>query len=179
MRRLEQNEWPLRSRLPGQNELASQMGVSVVVVREALARLKAQGLLESRQGAGVFVTALPGSPTHVFKVAPLAEGDRRRLSDVFEVRCTIEVAAAELAAKRRDGADVLRCTEALKQLKAALASGEDAVAEDLEFHLAIAKASHNEFYPELLRHLHETLTEAIRAARQRTRAMPGRLSTLR
>ena len=61
LRRLAQNEWPLRGRLPGQNALAAQMKVSVVVVREALARLKAEGLVESRLGAGVFVVALPGT----------------------------------------------------------------------------------------------------------------------
>jgi DNA-binding FadR family transcriptional regulator len=177
LRRLANNEWPVRARLPGQNELAKQMSVSVVVVREALARLKAEGLVEPRQGAGVFVVALPGT-ARAFKVAALAEGDRKRLTDVFEVRITIEVAAAQMAAQRRLGPDVLACTEAFKQLKAALAAGEDAVAEDFEFHLSIAKASHNEFYPELLRYLHQVLIAAIRTARTQTRSMPGRLRTV-
>lgn len=174
LRRLAQNEWPIGARLPGQSALALQMKVSVVVVREALARLKAEGLVASRQGAGVFVQALPGT-ARLFKVAALAAGDWQRLTDVFEVRCTVEVAAAEMAALRRDSADVLACTEALKQLKAALAAGDDAIVEDLDFHLAIAKASHNEFYPDLLRHLHQVLVEAIRTSRVRTRSIPGRL----
>lgn len=172
--RIAQGEWPLHARLPGQNLLGAQMKVSVVVVREALARLKAEGLVEARQGAGVFVVGLPGA-ARSFKVEALADGDRRRLRDVFEVRCTVEVAAAEMAARRRLSADVLACTEALKQLKAALAAGDDAVAEDFDFHLAIAKASHNAFYPDLLGHLHQVLVDAIRVSRQQTRTMPGRL----
>lgn len=173
-RRLADREWPVRGRLPGQTELAKQMNVSVVVVREALARLKAEGLVESRQGAGVFVAALPGM-AQVFKVAALASDDRQRLKDVFEVRCTIEVAAAQMAAQRRQSTDVIACTEALKQLKAALAAGGDAIAEDFEFHLSIATASHNAFYPQLLRYLHQVLLDAMRAARTRTLSMPGRL----
>lgn len=172
--RLAQREWRLGDRLPGQNTLAAEMKVSVVVVREALARLKAEGLVESRQGAGVFVTAAVDAP-QAFRVAALTEGDRRRLTEVLEVRCTIEVAAAELAARRRDGDDVLALTEAFKRLKAALAEGGDAIDEDFEFHLAIARATHNEFYPDLLRYLHQVLLQAIRTSRKQTRTMPGRL----
>lgn len=172
--RLSQKEWPIGARLPGQNVLAAELGVSVVVVREALARLKAEGLVESRQGAGVFVLAAPEAPRG-FKVASLTDGDPVRLAAVLEVRSSIEVAAAELAAARRTPDDVRDCTDAFKQLRAALAAGGEAIAEDFNFHLAVAKASHNEFYPELLRYLHHVLTLAISASRARTRTMPRRL----
>jgi DNA-binding FadR family transcriptional regulator len=174
LKRIEQNEWAVGARMPGQNVLAAELGVSVVVVREALARLKADGLVESRQGAGVFVVST-SEAAKGFRVKHLADGDHRRLAAVLEVRSTIEVAAAELAATRRHADDVDECTDAFKALRAALAKGEEAIAEDFNFHLAIAKASHNEFYPELLRYLHQVLMRSIRASRERTRTMPRRL----
>lgn len=172
--RLSQREWQIGERLPGQNVLSVELGVSVVVVREAMARLKSEGLVESRQGAGVFVVSMPEAPRG-FKVTPLVEGDRSRLAAVLEVRSSIEVAAAELACLRRTPEDVHDCTEAFKQLRAALAAGGEAIVEDFNFHLAIAKASHNEFYPELLRYLHHVLILVIRTLRARTRTMPRRL----
>lgn len=172
--RLSQREWQIGARMPGQNVLSVELGVSVVVVREALARLKADGLVESRQGAGVFVLSTPEAPRG-FKVAPLVEGDPVRLAAVLEVRSSIEVAAAELACLRRTPEDIHECTEAFKQLRAALAAGGEAIVEDFNFHLAVAKASHNEFYPELLRYLHHVLILAIRTSRARTRTMPRRL----
>jgi Transcriptional regulators len=174
LKRIEQNEWAVGARMPGQNVLAAELGVSVVVVREALARLKADGLVESRQGAGVFVVST-SEAAKGFRVKHLADGDHRRLAAVLEVRSTIEVAAAELAATRRHADDVDECTDAFKALRAALAKGEEAIAEDFNFHLAIANASHNEFYPELLRYLHQVLMRSIRASRERTRTMPRRL----
>lgn len=171
--RLARGEWPIGARLPGQNELAEHLGVSVVVVREALARLKAEGLLESRQGAGVFVIGNAEAPRG-FKVA-LQTGDFPRLAAVLEVRSSIEVAAAELAAARRNEQDIATCTDAFRRLRAALAGGGDAIAEDFEFHLAIADASHNEFYPELLRYLHHVVLQGLRTQRERTRTMPRRL----
>lgn len=171
--RLARGDWPVGSRLPGQNELAEHLSVSVVVVREALSRVKAEGILESRRGAGVFVIGQAGMPKG-FKVA-LHAGDTPRLEAVLEVRSSIEVAAAELAAARRSEEDVAACTAAFKRLRAALATGSDAISEDFDFHLAIASASHNEFYPELLQYLHQVVLQGLRTQRERTRTMPRRL----
>ncbi len=172
--RLARGEWPIGARLPGQKDLAVELGVSVVVVREALARLRADGLVQPRQGAGVFVVATPDM-SRGFRVARIESTDLLRLAAVLEVRTSIEVAAAQLAAMRRDDEDIAACTQAFRALRASLGSGADAVAEDLDFHLAIARASHNEYYPQLLRHLYEVLMRAVQTAREQTRALPRRL----
>lgn len=173
LERLSQDSMQIGTRLPGQTALAKELGVSVVVVREALARLRSQGLVESRKGAGVFVLSKPGGPSG-FKVSQIADGDLGRLMAVQEVRTTIEVATAELAAKRRSPEDIEACTAAFKRLRAALAAGKEAIHEDFRFHLAIAKASQNEFYPELLQYLHHVLIQSLLASYEETRQLPRR-----
>jgi GntR family transcriptional repressor for pyruvate dehydrogenase complex len=173
LERLSQDSMQIGTRLPGQTALAKELGVSVVVVREALARLRSQGLVESRKGAGVFVLSKPGGPSG-FKVPQIADGDLGRLMAVQEVRTTIEVATAELAAKRRSPEDIEACTAAFKRLRAALAAGKEAIHEHFRFHLAIAKASQNEFYPELLQYLHHVLIQSLLASYEETRQLPRR-----
>lgn len=173
LERLSQDSMQIGTRLPGQTALAKELGVSVVVVREALTRLRSEGLVESRKGAGVFVLSKPGGPSG-FKVPQIADGDRGRLMAVQEVRTTIEVATAELAARRRSPEDIEACTAAFKRLRAALAADQEAIQEDLRFHLAIAKASQNEFYPELLQYLHHVLIQSLLASYEETRQMPRR-----
>lgn len=126
------------ARLPTEKSLGDELGVSRAVVREALSRLKADGMVESRQGSGAFVAARPGSAS--FRLGDGAEAD---LAQVFELRMMVEVAAAELAAQRRRRADLARMRAALADMDAALASrGEGAEADD-RFHRAIADATRN------------------------------------
>lgn len=127
-------------RLPTEARLGEQFAVSRAVVREAIARLKADGLVESRQGAGLFVTARPGAA--VFRMAGGVEGAR----DAFELRLIVEAGAAERAALRHSPASQADIADALEAMEAALAvegpDGAGALADD-RFHCAIAAASGN------------------------------------
>jgi glycolate oxidase len=121
--------------------LAEQLAVSRAVVREAVARLKAEGLVTSRQGSGVYVARCLGAG--VFRMAAGVLGEAHQIEDIFELRLIIEVAAAERAALRRTPADVEAIEAALARMDEAVALSADGVRADDDFHCAIALASGN------------------------------------
>src|SRR5512145_1357854 len=92
------------ARLPTEHALGERFGVSRAVVREAIARLKADGYVETRQGAGAFVADEPGLAS--FRLAPDGRVEPDELGQLFELRAAVEVATARLAAGRRTRADL-------------------------------------------------------------------------
>jgi DNA-binding FadR family transcriptional regulator len=139
-------ELPAGAKLPSEAELLEEYAVSRTVVREAVTRLRAEGLVETQQGRGSFVLAVPEPSS--FTVESSAIRTQRDVLAMVDFRLGIESEAAALAAAHRDHDD-----EAA--LSAALASFTDvgqegAVEADFTFHLAIARATHNRFYVDLL-----------------------------
>ncbi|HEY4200199.1 MAG TPA: FadR/GntR family transcriptional regulator [Devosiaceae bacterium] len=134
-------------RLPTEAQLAASTGVSRTVVREAVASLRAAGLVESRQGAGVFVlSASPG-----FGRFPMAA--RNQIEDVLfvlELRLAVEVEAAALAASRRTDDDIANMEAALDQLLVAQGAGEAGLGADMTFHQAVAQATQNPYFAQFL-----------------------------
>ena len=129
------------ARLPTEMQLVERFAVSRAVVREAIARLKTDGFVESRQGSGAFVAAKPGLAN--FRIdGQLQAAD---LAHVFELRGVIEVGMAELAAQRRSKADVAALDAAFMQMHQALEEGADGAEADDAFHAAIATAAHNPY----------------------------------
>jgi len=130
-------------RLPTEKQLGGRFAVSRAVVREAIARLKSDGYVETRQGAGAFVAARPGLRS--FKLVaeePLAHGDLRHIQ---ELRAAVEGAGAELAARRRTGADLAAIRLELETMAEAIRLGTDASDADGRFHSRIARATHNPY----------------------------------
>ncbi len=139
-------------RLPTEPTLTKQFGVSRTVVREAIAALKAAGILESRQGAGVYVLTPPADENKV----TLFTADYADLSDILEVlelRMAIEIEAAGLAASRRTTAQQMKLFEALKVMENSIEAGHSADTADYEFHKAIAAATNNARYVEFFNFL--------------------------
>lgn len=132
-------------RLPTEKQLVERFSVSRAVVREAIARLKADGFVETRQGAGAFVASRPGLAN--FRIAGNAAGvlEAGDLAHVFELRSVIEVGMAELAAQRRNKADIAALDAAFMQMQRALENGTDGAEADDAFHAAIATAAHNPY----------------------------------
>ncbi|GAA3070350.1 FadR/GntR family transcriptional regulator [Streptosporangium carneum] len=131
-------QWPVGARLPGENALARQLGVGRSTVREAIRALAGAGMLQTRQGAGVFVVA-----TH-----PVEDWQTRlrraSVLHLFEVRGLLEVEAAGLAALRRDDDDLAALDLALAGRRdAALGDDEAFVAADVALHAAVVAAAHN------------------------------------
>lgn len=143
LERIRAGNYPPDSRLPGEHELASMLGVSRPIVRDALARLREQGIVYARQGAGTFVSA-QGSPT-----AQLAYSPVKTIADIqrcYEFRLTIEPAAAYFAAKRRDAAAVQKIAAALADLREATNHQLHRSDADFIFHRAVTEAANNHYY---------------------------------
>jgi DNA-binding FadR family transcriptional regulator len=135
-------------KLPTEAQLTLEYGVSRTVVREAIATLAADGLVEARQGAGIFVS---GHPASTFGSLAAEMGSRVSTAlNVLEVRLAIEVESAALAAARRNPAQLARIDEQFFEFELLLRRGEPTGPADLEFHRAIAEATGNPVYVELL-----------------------------
>lgn len=158
-RRLSSSEWPIGTRLPTEAELTRQFGVSRSVVREALVRLRVDGLITSKQGAGSYVTGHP-SRTVLEHARPSSIADIQRC---YEFRAGIEGEAAFLATERRTPAKIAKMEKCLETLKACINHSEGAD-EDLAFHMAIAEATDNEYFVSTLLSLSQAIRIGIRIA---------------
>lgn len=140
------------SKLPTEPVLTERFGVSRTVIREAIAALKADGLLEPRQGAGVFVLA----PEARASDKPIFEVDYAQVSDVLEIlelRMAIEIEAAGLACQRSSVAQQAKIFEAMEKMEQAIEESAPTAQADFEFHSAIATATNNRRFAEFLEHL--------------------------
>lgn len=149
-------------KLPTEAELTVQFGVSRTVVREAVSRLKSLGLVESRQGSGVFVKPLEFSP---LKFDASAAVSRAAVIQINEVRRSLEAEVAALAAERRTPLDMKRIHRTALALDSAVASGGDGVDEDVALHRAFAEAAQNPFLISTLDYLRQFLEGAVRVTR--------------
>jgi DNA-binding FadR family transcriptional regulator len=135
-------------RLPSEAQLCHEHGVSRTVVREAVAALRADGLVEPRQGAGVFVLA-PRAPVD----EPFKDIDFDRVSsmiELLELRTAVEVEAAGLASLRRSPAQEEQIMECFRKVQRLSASGESTADADFALHLAIADATNNPRFRDFL-----------------------------
>jgi GntR family transcriptional regulator, transcriptional repressor for pyruvate dehydrogenase complex len=160
-------------RLPSEAEMSRQLQVSRPVVREALAFLRADGLVESRQGQGLFVTAQAVLRMRVEDLRPDGAG----LLDLLEMRRALEAETARLAAERRTPADVAKLRAALQAMAEADEAGRDGVAEDLAFHLAIATTSRNPLLIKMIHFWSALLKDAIALIREADKADEAVLQT--
>ncbi|TAG03903.1 MAG: FadR family transcriptional regulator [Betaproteobacteria bacterium] len=140
---LDMNLWKVGEKLPTEMALAESLGVSRPVIREALARLRADGRIETRQGAGAFVA--DRNKLAAFRMVAQAkhQSDAEAEREVLELRQIVEAGAAELAAQRRNDADLIAIRAALEGMHSALEQRTDGSVDDDAFHSAIAHASHN------------------------------------
>ena len=150
-------------KLPTEAQLALQFGVSRTVVREAVSRLKSLGLVDSRQGSGVFVTASASFTPLNFEARHAAS--QEAVVQMVEVRRALEAEVADLAAQRRQPSDVVAIRRALAAIDAAVAAGRDGVEEDVAFHRTIAQAAGNPFLIRTLDYLSQFLQDATRVTR--------------
>ena len=129
-------------RLPPERELAEKMGVSRGSVREALSALQAAGVVVTKTGAGTFVNDQPLSRKLEFKALASALSDESPI-EILEVREALESKAVYMAAENRTEEDILRMSEALERQRKLIEKGSDPKPADVEFHMAIARASYN------------------------------------
>jgi DNA-binding FadR family transcriptional regulator len=145
-------------KLPTESALMEALGVSRTVVREAISRLQAKGLIETRHGIGSFVL-----PPRADNSIPL--GDASTLHDILsmlELRVAIETECAGLAALRISPAGIDAVRAALEAIEQDQADGNDSAPSDLLFHLSIARATGNEHFVGALAQLGRTLIPRTR-----------------
>ncbi|CAK14583.1 FadR/GntR family transcriptional regulator [Pseudomonas entomophila] len=147
------------SRLPTEQQLAEQLNVSRSVVREAVAQLKADGVLIARRGLGSYISQTPSGTVFRF---PGSQGRKPDLVQMFEMRLWIETQAAAIAARRRDADDLQRMAAALETMEGQRSDFATASAADVAFHRAIAEASKNDYFVAF----HDFLGGQLAAARR-------------
>jgi GntR family transcriptional repressor for pyruvate dehydrogenase complex len=135
-------------RLPTEAKLTLALGVSRTVLREAVAALQSEGVLEPRHGSGVFVL-----PIRVQTQAPFRSMNFVGLSaliEMIELRIAVEGDSAALAARRRTPAQEEKIVEALERVRTEADSGKPTAEADFLFHVAVAEAANNPRFSELL-----------------------------
>jgi DNA-binding FadR family transcriptional regulator len=152
---IESGAWPRGSRIPGENQLATELGVSRGTVREALRSLSLTGLLEPRVGDGTYVRA-----TNEISGVLVRDELSASLTHVLDARAGIEAAAARLAAQRPDP-DSLAAMSAALESRAAAGDLDAFVAADADFHRGVVVASGNPLLLRLYDAIAEVLTESI------------------
>jgi GntR family transcriptional regulator, transcriptional repressor for pyruvate dehydrogenase complex len=164
-------------RLPAERELCEQFGVSRVTVREALRVLEANGLIEIRVGArgGAFVTA-PTSERVGEGIADLLTLSAITASEVTEARMIFELGIVPLVCARHDATDIADLLEICDRSDKALAAGDYPVSLSAEFHVRVARATHNAAIEMLVQSFHGPLLMSLQVAQDEAPAM-GRRGT--
>ena len=131
--KIRQGTYPPGTKLPTEPLIMAEHGVSRTVVREAVSRLKSEGLVESRQGSGVFVR--DRNVQAPFRIDPSIMDSIQSVLQVVELRQSLEGEIAALAAKRRTREQMAAIKRTLKQIELDEQSGKDGV----EGHLGLAE----------------------------------------
>jgi len=158
-------------KLPSEAKLAKQFNVSRTVIREALARLKYEGLISSKNGVGAVLTQ--AEEYRAFCLDRVEEADSGEIGHLFELRAILEGNAAALAAKRGSGKDLNRLRQCLEEMAHALEVGDDGTAPDNAFHQIVAEASGNPYLRDFMRFLNGRLRDQIQRSRDRSNQVPG------
>ncbi|MCB1489963.1 MAG: FadR family transcriptional regulator [Bauldia sp.] len=139
---------PPRTRLPTERSLMETYGVSRTVVREAIAALRAEGLVETRQGSGAYVAA--DARNRPFRIDPKGLKSLDQVVNVMELRLCVEVEAAGIAAERRSKQDVAGMKRINRAMGEAIKKGEPTVDLDFDLHTAIGAATGNPYFSSFL-----------------------------
>ncbi len=138
-------------RLPTEQQMMASFGVSRTVVREAVAALKSDGLVVTRQGSGVFVQ--PDSTRRPFRLDSVGADTIHDVLHIMELRLCVEIEAAGLAAERHNKGQAQAIAAALDRADRAVSAGSETIAADFDFHRAIAVATNNPYHPRFLEFL--------------------------
>lgn len=155
--RIVNGDYPSNSKLPPELNLSEELGVSRPVLRVALERLRSEGLVYSRQGAGSYVRAPQGQALGFSKVETIADIQR-----CYEFRINLETEAAGLAAERRSEKDLTAMEEALRLMDAATLSHQHREDADFSFHLAVTAGARNHYFEASMRALREHIAVGMK-----------------
>jgi len=166
---------PVGDKLPTEAEVMQRFDVSRTVVREALSRLQAAGLVETRHGIGTFVRE-PGAGGN-FRISSQDFATVADVIAVLELRISLETEAAGLAAQRRSVDNLAAMQAALDAFQASIRQDSDAVPPDFQFHMEVARATGNRHFADLMTYLGAMIIPRTRVNTPQ-QAPEGRLSYL-
>lgn len=147
-------------KLPTEAEIMGEWGVSRTVVREAISKLQAAGLVETRHGIGTFVVEPPAA--NGFRIDPADIETAVDVLAVLELRISLETESAGLAAQRRTEEQLAELRQALDELASGGDAGQDTVSPDFRFHHLVAVATGNRYFADIMSHLGATLIPRAR-----------------
>lgn len=163
-------------KLPTESEIVARFDVSRTVVREAISRLQANRLVETRHGVGTF--ALPPEDTKNFKIADVDFATVADVIALLELRISLETEAAGLAAQRRTEQNLQAMQAMLDAFVIAIEEDSDAVPSDFNFHMEVARATGNRHFADLMTYLGTMIIPRTRVNTPNS-APEGRLAYLR
>lgn len=152
-------------KLPSEKKICESYSVSRPVVREALMRLQADGIVISRQGSGTYIQHIP--PAGLTQYADAA--DISILLKSYEVRIALECEASSLAAMRRSEKQLMQLGQALAAMEDDVLHDRIATKSDFQFHMLIAQSTGNHMFPEILQSIHFDIEKAMTMALSITR----------
>ena len=170
--RITSGQYKRGERLPTEQDMIGEFNVSRTVVREAIANLKAKGLVHTQQGIGAFV--LKDIPSAPFRIEEDNLEIIEEILSVMELQISIELEAAALAAVRRDESELAKIKHALDMMNEAIERGENSIQADLEFHRAIAAATKNRHFLSMFNYLGEVLIPRTRLQTHKIGGLPQR-----
>jgi GntR family transcriptional repressor for pyruvate dehydrogenase complex len=138
-------------KLPTEQELIARFSVSRTVIREAMASLRSEGLVISRQGSGVFVADHRANPT--FRIGSEEMRSLTEVENVLQLRLAVELEAVGIAAERRSAEDLAKMRGYLDAIDTSIAEGGSAIEADFAFHRAISSATGNPYFERFMHFL--------------------------
>lgn len=154
------NEWKRGEKIPSENDLAVSFGVSRITVRQALQKLTALGLIETRLGEGSFIRdAAPG--INMNPLIPIAYLKENSLQEILEYRRALEGNVAELATEKASEDEVAKLEEAYKLMEQVKDELELFSKADLNFHLLLANMTKNSLIIQTFHIFNDVLNRAF------------------
>ena len=162
LRQIEDGDFRLGEVLPSEQSLAVMFNVSRTVVREALARLKFEGIIQSKRGSGPVVCALPGARGS-YDLPSISSVEER--TGVCEFRFFLEGECASLAAMRATEEQLEVMRACLLEMQQAVEGGTSGLVADYRFHCLLAEAAHNEYMSNFIKFLSSKILDGVQGAR--------------
>ena len=167
LRQIKERKWAEGEKLPSENELRLEMGVSRISIREAMQKLTALGIVETRQGEGSFLKRVT-SDTYKDIMFPMFMINKNSLEEILEYRMVMEVGATEIAAQRITDKELEQLEEIVERMEANDTDIKRFAHDDILFHMAIARATKNQmiinvslFMQDLLAASMESIVEVL------------------
>lgn len=158
-----QKKYQPKDKLPNENQLAEELGVSRTTIREAVKTLVANGVLTIERGRGTFVTEQPGTQNDPFGISYL-EDKKKLVHNWFEMRLVLEPANVRMVVERATDAEIKEILECEKEAAMLIKAGKPYAEADQKFHAAIAKATHNNVIELIMPAIEASISDAINTA---------------